>query len=228
MTDQTTGPPTAEETSPPTLPFEEPGRPFFSGLVETLKLLITDPTTAFRRMPLTTDIWRPLVYGVLISWVAALVGYLWSLAIQASVLGALAGIEGMEEIAPMLAFGIVGGLLGLILAPVVFVIQIFIFSLIVHLCLMLVGGDREGLGATFRVACYSRTTQLAQIVPFVGGLIAVVWGLILCIIGLTEAHRTTTGKAVAAVLLPVLLCCVCIASGVIMLIFLGIQADSWG
>jgi hypothetical protein len=210
------------------LPFEEPDRPFFSGLVETLKLLITDPTTAFRQMSLTTDIWRPLVYGVLISWVASLVGYLWSLAIQASILGVLAGIEGMQEIAPMFAFGVGFGAVGLLLAPVVFVIQIFIYSLIVHLCLMLVGGDREGLGATFRVACYSKTTQLALIVPFVGGIIALVWGLILCIIGLTEAHRTTTGKAVAAVLLPVLLCCVCIASGVTMLILMGIQADSWG
>jgi hypothetical protein len=49
------------------------------------------------------------------------------------------------------------------------------------------------------------------VVPLAGGFIAVVWGIVLYVIGLSRVHHTSTGKAVLAVLLPFVLCCVCIA-----------------
>ena len=51
---------------------------------------------------------------------------------------------------------------------------------------------------------------LIGVIPFVGGLAAVVWNLILVVLGVVRMHRTTQGKAIAGVLIPLLLCCVCI------------------
>jgi hypothetical protein len=221
------------DTTPPEpmLPFEESGRPFLAGLVETVKLFVTDPTTAFRRMSLTADIFRPLIYGVLVAWVGNLAAYLFGLMFQVSIFGFLSQMGGMEEVIPVaflgMGFGLIA-LIALIIAPVFIVMGIFIYALIVHLFLMMVGGDQKGFGATFRVFCYSNTSQLAQLVPLAGGMIAWVWSLILSIIGLTEAHRTTTGKAAAAVLLPIVACCVCMVIFVMMAIAFGISADSWG
>ena len=228
MNDQNGPPPAEQAPVEPTLPFEEAGRPFFAGLLETIKLFITDPTTAFRRMSLTTDIFRPLIYGVLLSWVGDAAAYVFALMFHATIFGFLSQMGGMDEIIPTAVLGLGLGLFGLIIAPVFIVVGLFIYTLIVHLFLMMVGGDRKGFGATFRVICYSQTSQLAQLVPFAGGIIAWVWSVILAIIGLAEAHRTTTGKAAAAVLLPIVACCVCMVIVMMMAIAFGIQAGNWG
>lgn len=222
-------PPPPPDTTPsePSLPFEDPAQPAVGGLVATVMLFVTDPTTAFRRMSLTMGIFRPLIYGVLLAWIADAVAYLYGLLFQASMLGFLSQMDGMEELIPAAFLGLGIGVFGLIVAPVFIVIGIFVYSLIVHLFLMMVGGDQQGFGATFRVLCYSNTSQLAQIVPIAGGIIAFVWSMILGIIGLTEAHRTTTGKAAAAVLLPIVACCVCIAIFVMMAVAFGISAENW-
>jgi len=38
-------------------------------------------------------------------------------------------------------------------------------------------------------------------------LIAVVWWIVLAVLGITRLHRTTQGKAIAAILIPLVLCC---------------------
>ena len=47
--------------------------------------------------------------------------------------------------------------------------------------------------------------------PLFGALAAPLWGLVLAIVGVAEAHGTTLGRAAAAVLLPVVFCCACLA-----------------
>ena len=53
----------------------------------------------------------------------------------------------------------------------------------------------------------SGSTQPLLIIPFCGGLISGVWGLIVEVIGLARAHEIDTGKAVLAVILPLIVCC---------------------
>jgi hypothetical protein len=225
MNDQ--APPPPPETAPPEtrLPFEDSGQPFVASLLETVKLLITDPTTAFRRMSLTAEIIRPLLYGVLLAWVGQLAAYLFGLIFQISIFGLLSQVGELEEVIPVAFLGMGLGVFGLIIAPFFILIGIFISALIVHLFLMMVGGDNQGFGATLRVLCYSNTSQLAQLVPIAGGMIAWIWSLILAIIGLTEAQRTTTGKAAAAVLLPIVACCVCMVTFLMIAIAFGISAN---
>ncbi len=107
----------------------------------------------------------------------------------------------------------------LILAPVFIVIGIFINAGIVHLCLMLVGGAKQSFETTFRVVCFAAgSVGPLLVVPFCGGLIAGVWRIVLECIGLARAHEIDTGKAVMAVLLPLIVCC---GGGLLIVILMG-------
>jgi hypothetical protein len=88
------------------------------------------------------------------------------------------------------------------------IIGVFLAAAILHLMLMIVGGATSGFEATVRVVCYTYTAQLAGILPLCGGIITLIWTVILYVAGFTVVHRTTQGKALVAVLLPVVLCCV--------------------
>jgi len=218
--------PPVHEEAPPALPLEEPDRPFVPGLVDTVKLFALDPMGGYARMSLEIDLTKPLLFGLIVAWLGTFVQFLWSLVIQSSILGALSQIEGVEELFPAMFFGVAGGIFGLFVAPVFILLGVFIWTAIVHLFLMMVGGAERGFTATLRVVLYSQTAQVAQVIPLFGDLVATLWGLILCIIGIAAAHRTTTGKAAAAVLLPILLCCVCIGAAILTAVMLGVALDS--
>ena len=76
---------------------------------------------------------------------------------------------------------------------------------------------------SFRAVSYASVSSLANLIPFVGGLASVVWNLILVVMGAVRMHRTTQGKAIAGVLIPLLLCCVCIVA-VVALVIGGLAA----
>ena len=77
----------------------------------------------------------------------------------------------------MLATSVIGFVATVILAPILVIVILFIWSGIVHLCLMLVGGtgsSTSGFEGTFRAISYAQVASLAQIVPVAGGLIGIV------------------------------------------------------
>jgi hypothetical protein len=83
--------------------------------------------------------------------------------------------------------------------PIVFFLCILFYGSILHLCLILFGGAKQGLRTTLRVVAYAQ----APIVYFCG-----IWSLVLYMIGLRAAHRTDTWRSVLAVLVSQFLCCI--------------------
>jgi hypothetical protein len=81
-------------------------------------------------------------------------------------------------------------------------VGLYIVAGVLHVVLLILRGANRGYGATLRVFCFSAGPQLFTIVPFIGPAVGGVWSLVVTVIGLREVHKTTTGKAVAAVLLP--------------------------
>ena len=69
---------------------------------------------------------------------------------------------------------------------------------------MIVGGNKKGFEPTFRVISYSWSGNIFGIIPVIGSTIGSIYTLILTIIGVREGHSISTGKAVLAVLLPVI------------------------
>lgn len=201
-------PPPDEPPAVDPIPWEKPGYPALEGLYETIKLFVVRPAEAFARMPIAGDLVKPLLFTVILGWLGIIVSNIYSLALRGALWNYLPGMSGMGRDQFMLSTGTTVAMM--IFAPVLVLIGVFIWAAILHLFLMLVGGAASGFAATLRVVCYTQTTQLGQIVPVCGGLLSFIWSLVLSISGLAIAHRTTQGKAALAVLLPVVLCCVCL------------------
>lgn len=201
-------PPPAAQVQP--LPWEQPGYPALEALYETAKLFLTTPSQAFARMSLTGTLGRPVLYAVIFGWLGIVASQAYSLAFRGAIHNLLSGLPGYN---PRMMFGlpVAGTVAVMFFAPVLVLLGILIWSAIVHLFLMLVGGANTGFASTVRVVAYSSTVQIVQVIPLCGGTIAAIWALVLYIIGLAIAHRTTQGRSALAVLLPLMLCCVCVA-----------------
>jgi hypothetical protein len=160
------------------------------------------------------DSTSPLLFGTAICWLSmAVQGILFRL-IAAPALPAFLG----RRFGTLNRFGGMGLAVRLIIAPLIIVIVLFLGAAILHLCCMLVGAlqnSTSGFEGTLRAVCYSEVSSLASIIPVVGGLIGVIWWMVLAVQGVQRLHQTTSGKAVAAVLIPVVVCC-----GGLLLIFL--------
>jgi hypothetical protein len=182
-------------------PWEQPGAPPLQRFVDTAKGVLLDPATTFGQMRREGGLGAPLAYyliGMFIGIAGMLVWHL--LGIGAGMPGGF-GRHEMAGAAMGLGFLLVG-------LPICYAIGLFLGSLITHLLLMLFGGQKYPYETTFRTVAYAQGSVLPlMVVPFCGGLIAGIWALICLIVGLTQMHETTTGKAAAAVLVPIVICC---------------------
>jgi hypothetical protein len=102
-------------------------------------------------------------------------------------------------------------------SPVSITVTVFFEAAILHLCLMLFGGNKLGFEATFRVAAYGQAAAILALIPFCGTPLGILWSLLVTIIGLYSIHDTEPWKAVAAVVLPMVLC----------LTLVGMSAVTW-
>jgi len=152
------------------------------------------------------DSTSPLLFGTAVCWLSTVLqGILFRLIATPILPGFLGRRFGMMS-------GVGGAALAvkLIVAPFFIAIALFLGTAILHLCCMLVGAlqsSRSGFEGSLRAVCYSEVSSLASVIPFVGPLIAIIWWIVLAVQGVVRLHQTTSGKATAAVLIPVVVCC---------------------
>ncbi len=200
-------PATAEQAA---LPWEDPGTGGLAGLFETITMFLTRPDEAFSRVS-RAGLGRPFFYAVIMAWVELLflLGY-WTI-FQFPLFAF--GIPSLDE--KLAEFAVGAGLMVfiavgiLVMTPFFVAMGIAIHTCIVHLMLLIVGEGRGGFDGTIRVICYAHTADLANALPLCGSLISFVWFVVLQIVGLSNYHRCSYGKAALAVFLPILLCCSC-------------------
>jgi hypothetical protein len=198
--------------TPEALPWEDPGVGRVEGFFRTIGLFATKPDDAFSRMALA-GLGRPFVYALIMAWIELAAGMAYWAAAQSPFM-----LMGFPELRDALAEAAIGtgvmvaiGIGLFVLMPLLVLIGLAIHACILHLMLLIVGEGRRGLATTARVICYSHTSDVANLVPLCGGLLALVWFMALQIIGVARAHECSYGKAALAVLLPILLCCSCLA-----------------
>jgi hypothetical protein len=186
---------------------------FLKAYFDTVIMVLTKPGKAFAMMKKEGDLMGPMLFALIGGCAGVIVSVLLNVGLQS--VGFMANRQSA-------AFGM--GVMGMwavgyvLLSPVLIIVGMFIVSGILHLCLMIVGGARKPFETTFRVVCFSSgSTSLLSMIPICGGMIAMVWNIVLEIVGLARAHEIDTGKAVMAVLLPIIVCC----GGLILLGILG-------
>jgi hypothetical protein len=176
---------------------------FVNAFVQTLSMVLTKPDLAFRTMRTDGGLAEPLIYALIGGCAGAIVAFLFSFIFQS--MGLFTGQRNVFGMMPGVGIGAIGFI---ILIPIFVVIGLFIGSAIIHLCLMLVGGANKTFETTFRVLTFTQgSTGPLQMIPICGGMIAGIWALVANCIGLARAHETSTGRAVLAVLLPLIVCC---------------------
>jgi hypothetical protein len=170
---------------------------------ETVSMVLTQPGVAFAAMKTEGDLTSPLLFALIGGSAGMIVALMFQIALHS--IGFMA--KRQSALFGMGFFGI-WAVAYIVLVPVLVILGVFIWSGILHLCLMIVGGAKKPFETTFRVVCFSSgSTNLLSMIPICGGWIACVWNVVLECIGLARSHETDTGKAVLAVFLPLIVCC---------------------
>ena len=216
--------PPSGETGRTGPPWEGPG-PVFGRFLETVRGVLLDPTAFFRSMRQTGGLGAPLTFGIAGTLLGSLIGSLWQLMFLSGDMFPHPDAAGDAAAAALVSSGCV-----VVFVPIGAVLGMFIGAAIYHVMLLLLGAARQPFETTMRVVAYSMgSTSLLHILPVCGAFIATVWAIVAYIIGLAQAHEISTGKAAAAVLIPVAVCCVIFALfyAAVAAVFLGALAGGF-
>lgn len=158
------------------------------------------PASFFRRMPAAAPIGPALVYFLALTVLAGGIQLFWDM-VALAVLPRPAADSTWALFLPTSAGD---ALLSFFFAPLIMLGVLFAGGAVTHVLLRLMGGAGGRYRTTLRVFAFGQSPALLAIVPFAGAFAAMVWSLIISVIGLREAHRTTTLKAALSILLPAL------------------------
>lgn len=173
--------------------WEDPGLAFPADAWRSWRESLLEPASFFRRIDHGAPMARPILYFLLVSVTGAFFHLVWQAFLYVPMMGQAASYGGEAYVIQFFA------------APFVVLVGLGVQTLILHLFVLMLAPDRRSIGSTARVICYASGPVLLSIVPFAGALAGAVWGLVLQVVGIREAHRTSTGRAVAVVLAPVVL-----------------------
>jgi hypothetical protein len=197
-------------------PFAERGkRGFFSGFIETWKLVALQPQRFFGRVR-ADQTGAAVLFAVLASSVGNTVAavYNYFTGEQAKV-AFQEFLERMPEEQGRFLRGyselFSGGatIAQVIVSPIVALVVVYVAAAVLHLLLVLLRGANRSFDATLTAVAYANGLNLLLVIPGCGGVLAAVWGIVVLVIGLGQIQRCGTGKAAAAVLAPAALACVC-------------------
>jgi hypothetical protein len=194
----------------PGLPWETQPKSFATWW-ETAKLCLMQPSYAYRIMWQYGGLGSPMLHAISGIAIGSFGQLLWNVPLVLVI--SLAGNQGQG-----------GQVFQAVAAVALGAIGLFIGAAIGHVCLMIVGGAKQGYETTFRVLAYSQgATAWLNAIPC-GALVLGIWALVLNIIGLAEAHEIPASKAALAVFLPILVCLgIC---GIALLAGVGVGAFS--
>lgn len=173
--------------------WEDPAVAFPANAWRSWRESLLEPTSFFRRIDHGASMARPILYFLLVSVTGAFFHLVWQAYLYVPMMGQAAAYGGDAYVIQFFA------------APFVVLVGLGVQTLILHLFVLMLAPERRGLGSTARVICYASGPALLTVVPFVGAVAGGIWGLVLQVVGIREAHRTSTGRAVVVVLAPVVL-----------------------
>jgi hypothetical protein len=188
---------------------------FLRSIIQTVRAVLFSPQSFFGSLPFREGIGEPLAFGLLIGSTGSLFGFFWQILVAS---GGLFPV--LDPLFAQFAVGLIF-LVIIVAIPIVVTLGMFLYSSILHLCLLMVGGGKNGYEATFRVVSYSQSAQILGIIPFLGGVIAGVWQLVVQVIGLREIHETSFLRIMIAFFIPLALLVLMVIScfGLIFLAF---------
>lgn len=181
---------------------------FFRAFWESLKLSMLEPGRFYDSVPASGGYGSPLLYGLICMSLGVVFSTLYQFLFQGFgvFLQYIANLplgDAMMGSGLTLLIG-VGAIIG---SPISSFINLFLFSGIYHLFLMMMGSGQNRYEATFRAYAYAQGPQLLQIVPLFGTFAALIWQYVILVIGFKKLQQASTAQALGAALLPMVLIC---------------------
>jgi hypothetical protein len=187
----------AERIAPPWERRPELG--VWKGIHQTTRAVLFSPKDLFRTMAIKEGFGEPLAFGLLVGAIGTMVGFFWQFLLMSESLMSISQGYLDQFSMPFVFIGL------MVLSPIYVILTILVTAAIIHLCLLVVRGGKNGFAATFRVICYSQATQILAFVPILGGMVGLVWQCFVQMIGLREIHETSYARIVIAFLIPLVL-----------------------
>ena len=166
--------------------------------IRTVREVLLNPVGFFRGVPRQGNFLSPLLFAAICALISAVIGGILGFVLRLALGNGVAGSFGR----------LISTVIG---APISTIIGLFIGAAIYHLLvLLLVRPRHEGYEATFKALAYASAVNVFSwlvFIPILGILVViaiVVYNVVLTVIGIREMHATTTGRAVAVVLIPVI------------------------
>ena len=204
-------PAAAAEAGPP-VPWEDPALPRLAGFYRTLWEVLRCPGEFFARI--RPGGWaEPLAFGLIAATLGLLAGIYWHLLLAAAASGPPAEGAGLLDQGPALAL--------MVLTPALVLLHLFWGSLCLWGGVAFVG-VRTPFVPVWRLFCYAQASLAAALLPVLGGPVAGFWMLYLIFRGVKVGWRVSTGRALGALLLSVLL------QALVLAVFLGSLAGLLG
>jgi hypothetical protein len=162
------------------------------------------PSLFYRAMPGRGSLGAPLLYYLPLGILVAGAELFWKLLRAGSDGDSTLGTLGAGEAAlsPIVWF---------LVSPLLLLLSLFLSAAVSHALLNVFGGAARDYGTTTRVFAFAYSPMIFSVVPVVGQVIGFIWMVVVAIIGLREAQRTSSGRAVAAVLIPVVFAVIMLA-----------------
>ena len=172
-------------------------RELVPSFIRTVREVLLNPVNFYRGVPRQGNFLSPVLFAVICALISAVIG---------GILGFILRVALGDGVG-----GAFGRLLSTVIgAPISTIIGLFIGAGIYHLLVLLVVRPRhEGYEATFKALAYASAVNVFSFLAFIPilGIVAIiaiaVYNVVLTVIGIREMHATTTGRAVAVVLIPV-------------------------
>lgn len=175
----------------PGIPWEDRSRGLVSAYLATLKMVLFSPQRFFLAMPRDNHYGRPILFAL----ISCAIGLL---------------VYGLVLAAFTMGLSLVYALVIVAASIVIMVPYLFISAAIWHVFLKIFDAGNNGYKTTFRVSCYACAPYIWYVVPFLGGLMCSIWGLICAIIGIKYAQETTYKRVIAAIALYIVFVIVCL------------------
>jgi hypothetical protein len=173
----------------------ESGEGFVSAFFKTTRDALFSSTRFFKKVGSGEGYLPALIYGL----ISGIIGSGGALVWQWYIFSQWFPVKQFSEVTSSVYITLL-----IILVPLTIIFSLFLGSIVTHVCLVIVGGNKKGFQTTFRAISYAFSGNLFAIIPFIGSTIGGIYFLILTIIGLRESHATSTGKAILAVFLPLI------------------------
>lgn len=175
-----------------------PGAGVFNAFVDTWVESVFRPSRFFAAMP-HRGFRSALAYYLPIAVIASAIMLFWR-----GVAVAL-GYADLVETFDGQPFDPERALIDFLLSPLTSTLYLLVAAGTAHIGLKMVGGARAPYAATVRLSAFATGPQLFVAVPLFGIPLSLIWALVLTVVGIREVHETSTGRAIAALVLPILL-----------------------